>query len=86
MVGILLGCLVITHLIELVLRRSMAPLHVMLREVVSTMSGLAVLVLLYRIMFLEAAAAWVAAVMASLLLLACILWVKPLEKRAPDTR
>lgn len=58
----------------------------MLREVASTMSGLGVLALLYRIVFLEAAAAWGAAVMASLQLLACIAWVKLLEKRAPDTR
>lgn len=83
MVGILVAWLVITHIIELILRRNMAQRHAVLREAVSTLIGFVILVVLYGIVFTEAVPALVAAVFASILLLACIPLVKLLEKRAP---
>lgn len=83
MVGILVFWLVISHIVELTLRRHMAQRHAVLREAVSTLSGVVILAALYGIVFTEAVPALVAAVFASILLLACIPLVKLLEKRTP---
>ena len=83
MVGILVVWLVISDIVELILRRNMAQRHAVLRETVSTLSGVVILAALYGIVFTEAVPALVAAVFAGILLLACIPLVKLLEKRAP---
>ncbi|MDO2932935.1 hypothetical protein Q2T94_01260 [Paeniglutamicibacter sulfureus] len=83
MVGILVVWLVISDIVELILRRNMAQRHAVLREAVSTLSGVVILAALYGIVFTEAVPALVAAVFAGILLLACIPLVKLLEKRAP---
>ncbi|MGP5220769.1 hypothetical protein [Arthrobacter rhombi] len=86
MVGIFVVWLVITHVIDLILRSKIPNPYRVLREAVSTIVGLLVLALFYLLLFNEATAALAAAVIASLLLLACAPLVNQLEKSAPDTR
>lgn len=84
MAGILVAWLVASHIVELLLRRSFPPRLVALREIVSTLIGLLILAVLYGLVFTEAMASFVAAVIASALFLACAPLIKFLEKRAPE--
>lgn len=83
MVGILVAWFVLSHVVELVLRRRFGAGKVVVRETVSTVIGLVILAALYRIVFTDTVPALIAAVLASALMLACTPLVGYLERHEP---
>ena len=83
MAGVLVLWLIVSHVIELMLRAQRSPQSTFMREVLSSGASLLVLAVLYGLVFSDAIACLTAAGCAALLLLVCSPAVNVLEKRAP---
>lgn len=83
MVGILVVWFVLSHVVELILRRRFRSGKVIWREVLSTVIGLVILAALYRVVFTEFLPALIAAVLGSAVMLACAPLVGYLERNEP---